>query len=156
MNWDALGAIGEIIGAIAVFVTLLYLASQIRQNTKAARSNAVNSSVSSVVDMKKVFVENDEIADLYVRGSSNPDELDEKEWLKYRILLSNIMWASWNVYSQKNLAELNSSVWDSQIPAIHRALMTNGGKRYWAEFGNEFDDEFRSEVARILSISPKT
>lgn len=33
MNWDALGAVGEIIGAVAVLVTLGYLAIQIRQNT---------------------------------------------------------------------------------------------------------------------------
>jgi len=35
MNWDAIGAIGEIIGATAVFVTLIFLTVQLRQNTKA-------------------------------------------------------------------------------------------------------------------------
>jgi len=36
MTWNALAAIGEIVGAIAVVVTLLYLAQQIRQSTRAA------------------------------------------------------------------------------------------------------------------------
>jgi hypothetical protein len=35
MNWEALGAIGEIVGAIAVVVTIGYLAVQIRQNTES-------------------------------------------------------------------------------------------------------------------------
>ena len=35
MNWDALGAIAELLGAIAVFLTLAYLAVQISQNSKA-------------------------------------------------------------------------------------------------------------------------
>ena len=35
MNWEAIGAIGEIIGAAGVIITLLYLASQLRQNTRA-------------------------------------------------------------------------------------------------------------------------
>ena len=35
MNWDALGAIAELIGAIAVFLTLAYLTVQVRQNSKA-------------------------------------------------------------------------------------------------------------------------
>ena len=35
MNWDALGAIGEIVGAVAVVATLLYLALQIKQNTRS-------------------------------------------------------------------------------------------------------------------------
>ena len=33
MDWDAIGAIGEILGATAVLVTLIYLARQVRQNT---------------------------------------------------------------------------------------------------------------------------
>jgi len=35
MNWEAIGAIGEILGALAVFVTLIYLAVQIKQNTRS-------------------------------------------------------------------------------------------------------------------------
>lgn len=33
MNWEAIGAVGEALGSIAVLVTLIYLAIQIRQNT---------------------------------------------------------------------------------------------------------------------------
>ena len=35
MNWDALGTIAELLGAIAVFLTLAYLAIQVRQNSRA-------------------------------------------------------------------------------------------------------------------------
>ena len=34
MNWTAIGAIGELVGGIAVIGTLIYLATQVRQNTK--------------------------------------------------------------------------------------------------------------------------
>jgi hypothetical protein len=37
MDWNAAGAVGEILGAVAVFLTLLYLATQIRQTNKMAR-----------------------------------------------------------------------------------------------------------------------
>ncbi len=38
MNWDAVGAIGEVIGAAGVVVTLVYLALQIRRNSIATCS----------------------------------------------------------------------------------------------------------------------
>jgi hypothetical protein len=38
MNWEAIGAIGEVGGAAGVIITLIYLAGQLRQNTKALRS----------------------------------------------------------------------------------------------------------------------
>lgn len=40
MNWEAIGTISEVIGAIAVVISIIYLASQISANTKAVKANA--------------------------------------------------------------------------------------------------------------------
>ena len=40
MNWEAVGAIGEVVGALGVIATLLYLAIQIRRSTAQARSDS--------------------------------------------------------------------------------------------------------------------
>ncbi|MGR8946487.1 MAG: hypothetical protein ACU84Q_00465 [Gammaproteobacteria bacterium] len=40
MNWDAFGAIAEMIGSVAVVFTLAYLALQMRQHTEATKSAA--------------------------------------------------------------------------------------------------------------------
>ena len=40
MNWDAIGALYEAIGALAVVITLLYLAIQIKEQTKETRLTA--------------------------------------------------------------------------------------------------------------------
>ena len=46
MNWDALGAIAELLGALAVFVTVVYLTIQVRQSAKAQeQQNALTSAV---------------------------------------------------------------------------------------------------------------
>lgn len=45
MNWDAIGAIGEIVGAIAVVATLIYFAIQMRQYTTGLRSATFNATM---------------------------------------------------------------------------------------------------------------
>ena len=40
MNWDAVGAVAELVGALGVLVTLIYLAMQIRQNTESMQAAA--------------------------------------------------------------------------------------------------------------------
>jgi len=40
MDWDAIGAIAELAGAIGVIASLLYLATQIRQNSRQLRGQA--------------------------------------------------------------------------------------------------------------------
>lgn len=42
MNWEAIGAVGEIAGAAVVLITLLFLARQIQQNTAGLRAQALN------------------------------------------------------------------------------------------------------------------
>lgn len=40
MNWDAIGAIGEMVGAVAVVITLLYVARRIHQANAQTRASA--------------------------------------------------------------------------------------------------------------------
>ena len=42
MNWDAIGAGAELIGATGVIITLIYLAMQIRQNTNQLKGEAIS------------------------------------------------------------------------------------------------------------------
>jgi hypothetical protein len=43
MDWDAIGAIGEVSGALAVVVTLVVLIVQLRQNTSEVRASTIQS-----------------------------------------------------------------------------------------------------------------
>ena len=48
MNWEAIGAIGEITGALAVVVTLVYLSFQLRHNTYATRASTAQALEDSI------------------------------------------------------------------------------------------------------------
>ena len=150
MNWDAIGAIGEIIGAMAVFLTLAYLALQIRQNTRAVQAAAVDASVGKLNDVRGTMYENAEISRIYLQGLAHPDELDEESRLRFRLLIHNILLAISNVYSQTGFAGLSLSTWESQILIVKRIMITPGGQRFWKEHRLEFEETFRDQVDRIL------
>jgi hypothetical protein len=40
MNWDAIGVVVEVLGAIAVVVTLIYLARQTAENSRAVKAGS--------------------------------------------------------------------------------------------------------------------
>lgn len=68
MNWDALGTIGEIAGAIGVIVTLIYLATQIRQNTKSSKVTAVQTAVEGSARWNEMLLNDIELNDIFWRG----------------------------------------------------------------------------------------
>ena len=53
MNWTALGAIAELIGGLAVLITLIYLAVQVRQNTAVARETILRNQTDRNMDNSK-------------------------------------------------------------------------------------------------------
>ncbi len=52
MNWEAIAAVGELVGAFAVLITLIYLAVQIRQNTAAVATSTYESVMTGFNDIK--------------------------------------------------------------------------------------------------------
>ena len=56
MNWDAIGAVGEILGAIAVVVSIGYLSIQIRSNTRAMKASGGFDATHSWADINQAAV----------------------------------------------------------------------------------------------------
>ena len=150
MTWEAAGAIGEITGALAVFLTLIYLALQIRQNTKAVRASAVDASISKVTSVRQSMYENAEIAGIYIAGLANPDDLDELSRTRFRLLMHNVLLSISNIYSQTSFAGLSSSMWESQLVLLRRVVTSPGGQWFWKEYQLEFDETFRGQIEAIL------
>ena len=83
LNWEIIGATGEWAGALAVVVTLFYLARQIRQNTKATKtgaSYAVNESLSRLVGALRA---DGELADIWLRGCQDIELLNDVEHVRF-------------------------------------------------------------------------
>ena len=49
MNWEALGAVSEIVGALGVIITLLYLAAQIKHASRISESQSHANSVNDAL-----------------------------------------------------------------------------------------------------------
>ncbi len=93
MNWDAISAVGEIVGASAVVVSLLYLAVQIRtQNTQSRLSTLHEISI----DFREATAKfaNEDIADISVRANKDFDVLSDPE-LHRLIVLTVGLFRAW-------------------------------------------------------------
>ena len=90
MNWEAIGAIGEIVGATAVFVTLVYLAVQIRQNTKAQRNRARLEAMHGMTDWFSTVMLRPDLQEIWWRAVVSGDSLTEQERRNLRWMLSAV------------------------------------------------------------------
>jgi hypothetical protein len=157
VSWQDLGSIGELVSAIAVVISLIYLAFQIRQNTsqidqntKAARATAFDSSIAHTMVARQAIFENEDVARIYHEGSTDPDSLSERDRLRYRLIIHNVLWSIWNLQSQAQLGGLATETWEAQLVILERVMSSKGARWFWSNYGDEFGESFQSEVAEIL------
>ena len=158
LSWQDLGSIGELISAIAVVVSLVYLAfqirqntSQINQNTKAAQATAFDSSITNAMVARQAIFENEDVARIFHQGSIDPKALSEEELLRYRLIIHNVLWSIWNVQSQAQVGGVSAETWQAQIAILRRLFSSEGARWFWVNYSEEFGLSFQQEVAMILS-----
>ena len=134
MNWDALGASAELLGAIAVIISVVYLAFQIRQNTKQIEENtratqaaAFDSSITHGFSARQAIAENGDLARIFVEGSQDPTALSEIDKVRYRLVVQNILWSVWNMQTQTKFGSLQEELWDTQNHDIEKSSDNPGG-----------------------------
>src|SRR3569623_1718352 len=92
MNWEMLGAIGQLAGVVIGIPSLVYLAIQIRAQSKERRHAAINQVAESWGEVMKSLNDNEEFAAIYLRGLQSFNELDAVSILRFSVYL----WRSLN------------------------------------------------------------
>jgi RNA polymerase-interacting CarD/CdnL/TRCF family regulator len=90
MNWEAIGAIGEIVGAFAVVVSLIYLALQIRHSRKAAEAQSTISTADMASRWRGMLLQNSDLSDTLAKANSN-ETLSPSERIKLHNLSDDLI-----------------------------------------------------------------
>jgi len=156
MNWDAIGAIGELIGAGAVIATLIYLAQQIKDGARASRSAAVTDATNSIQALYQELGTNSETSERFLKGLTDYDSMSESEQFQWLMLMH-----SWFIGFQRSffLAQegtLDVNLRDSIGTAIVAVNHLPGLKQYWRQRSSFFHSEFVDWVEDLSDQEPLT
>ena len=156
MNWDAIGAAGDLIGGIGVVVSLIYLAVQVRQankqvefNTKAVQASSYQSALSLSGEMNTVFVKDRDFAEFVF--FTDPEDLDP---------IDQVRWQVWHVMSFRQQQHFHAQFkngllpedsWASHEVGLRRTLALPAVQRLWERRRGEFSGEFGDCVEALLA-----
>jgi hypothetical protein len=146
MNWEALGAIGEIVGAVAVVVTIAYLAVQIRQNTRSVRASMYQSLVESVVNFNTAFTQDPELAQAYLKGLEDLDGLSEADRTRVAFALFSQFQMFQSMFYQRRLFTIEPDYWESWRALILSYYARPGVQQWWQVRREVFSKDFRDYI----------
>jgi hypothetical protein len=150
MNWEAIGAIGEIIGAVAVVVTLAYLAVQIRNSTRIARSATRQAIAETAMTHGTNLVADKDLMAALLKDLKGED-VDEVNWTRLMAHNYITMRHYENIYYQQLAGMIEPDEWRGFRENLQAVLEWRSMRLFWKNEGHYYSDAFREEVSAIQS-----
>ncbi len=150
MTIQDLGAVGEFIGGVAVLVTLIYLAVQIKQNTNVHASLIRQNFYDATQQMMLHAVESTEFMELFNRAWSTNDSLSSSEQMQIWRHMQAIFMGYQGFFEQYKSGALPEKDW-----ALMRKILTTfwladgkGKNEAWELMsrGRFFNEDFLEEI----------
>ena len=146
MTLDDLANLGQIIGALAVVISLIYVALQIRQNTNAVRSAMAQTVHEHFAKWYHLVAADDELAQIVARGLRDYASLPEKERVRFVAAFMAFLSYSQNAFLKGREGLLAQPLWRGWELVIMNLVCAPGGKTFWKERAYMFGDEFRRYI----------
>lgn len=139
MDWEALGAIAEAVGAIAIFVSLVYVAAQIRQNTQqfsrsieADQLAAFERNIESGNRIRELLILHPDLQQLLLSGFESYQNLGASDKFRFGMLLRNIFSEIQGGYIRQLSVEHDPLEFEGSTRLLDEMLL-NRGVQEWLE-----------------------
>ena len=123
-----LGALGEFVGAIAVVVTLVYLAVQLRQNSKVLRASMIQAAERGVSDVMGPWTQNVKTAALVNKARDSYNELSDDESAFVRMLVRRLLLHMDSMHWSFAQGMLPEEIWDREVFVLRLWLNSESGR----------------------------
>ena len=155
MNWEMIGAVGQVITAVAVIPSLIYLAIQIRDQNKERRRAAASVFMLHWTDFRKSLSDNSDLAAIHLRGLQSFDDLDPVEKLRFGSALGRVFVLSEGLYFFHLDRALSAELWKTFEQTTADLIAYPGAQAWWATRKHWHTAKFRALVDRMIAQGTK-
>ncbi len=157
VNWEAIGAIGELIGGVAVIATLIYLAVQLRQNTKGIRAQSYYNVVSGKNALYQELAANTELVKIVLQGlAADPPLSSVIDGVRTHLMLYAFMNEFETTYLLFKADAVEEDIWLRDKAQMAGMIGFPGMINWWSLAKQYFHKDFVAEVAATKPILPIT
>src|SRR3954452_4374486 len=146
MNWDAISAISQLVGSIAVVLSVLYLAVQVHRSTRVAKLAAQDAAAPAKRDVTKPFMENAELERIWRVGLEDIGALSVEERTRFFHAAYQFLKAFETIHSHYVYGLMDKQLWDGWHGLLRHYIAAPGIASYWTVRPELFSERFRNFV----------
>ena len=147
MSLEDLANVGEALGGVAVLISLVYLALQIRQNTRTVQATAFQQVVDSFSDLSLAVGLDRRVSEVFVRANRvGFSELDPVEQEQLRFVLLSYFRRAESAFFQSEQGTLNMESWEGIRESLKHMLDGRAVREFWEGNAGSYNSRFRAFV----------
>lgn len=156
MSLEQLGIVAEIVGAIAIIITLIYLSIQVKDSARASRAAAVTDATTAMQAFYQELGSNPATSKLFLDGLTMPDTLSREDQFQYLMMMHSCFLGFQRSFFLAREGTLDIALRDSIGTAMHAVNHLPGMHFYWRQRNGYFQPEFVEWVEDLLAREPLT
>ena len=142
----------EIVAAIGVIVSLLYVARQVQSNTAAVKSSTIQAIANASDEALQDSVANANVLRIRNRGDDDPSQLTEEELSAYFTISRGLWIRMQNIYTQHELGVLDERFWFTYSRITCDIYFTRGAQETWSRHSRVLHPDFVDFVESCTSV----
>lgn len=146
MKLSELAQIAEIVAAVAVVVSLVYVGKEVQSNTAAIRGAAMQAIATSDGETLMAVATNADLSEIVRVGQTNPSELNQADAFRYHWYMRQFWLSFQNIYQQSKLELIDPSVWESYLSVVYGMWTYPGTRETWSEHAAILEEDFAARV----------
>lgn len=154
MTLQELGSLGEFVGSVGVIVSLVYLAVQIRQNTRSVRASTQQAFVDVNASFAGLLISNPHMAQVYRTGIDDHSRLSEDEQVQFDMLMVTYFRNMQNLFQQHERGVLEYDVWEGSMRNMRWYMRQPGVAAWWETRSRMFSARFCEFLASLAEARP--
>src|SRR3954467_15886982 len=151
MNWEMLAAISQLAAALVGIPSLIYLAIQIREQTKERRQSAVHALTEQWGDLTESLHDNGETAAIFLRGMHSFTDLDAVSKLRFSAFFNRLINIFEGMYFSHCQGILTGSSWRAVERTMDDLIAYPGVQQWWEVRRHWHTEEFNNVVDTIIA-----
>ena len=151
INWDALGAIGEILGSVGVLISLLYLGSQMRHSAAETRDASIHSVMQLAIQFRTESYKG-ELADIRLKVALN-ESLSQLESMKFEGYLSALFELNELVFVQFQKEKLDPEYFQAWERRTRAAMAVPRVNQFWSKTKTGYRESFVQYIDGQMNTS---
>jgi hypothetical protein len=151
---QSLANIGEIIGAAAVILSLIYLAVQVRQYTQAQKTENFSRALDRLAAIQSTLSQDNEISLIFSNGVLDPSKLTPHERTRFTWSMYEAFGAFEFMFHASKTDAIPEEVWSRWSSAVAWWLTFPGVQAWWKSKPLPFTNSFTSFVESLLEDNP--